>query len=134
MLNPFPLLLVYSRLAPTIIRIVAGLIFLNLGFLKIKSEHLRWVESFTMLRLSHRNVVVNVLGTIEIIGGILLIIGLFTQIAALILSLLTLLAAFIEYRDPNILKRNLPFYILLFVMTLSLLFSGTGFLSFDLPL
>ena len=116
MLNIFPDLLVYSLWAPTILRLVAGLVFVDLGLVQFKGEHKR------------------VLGIIKFAGGAMLILGAYTQVAALVLALITLYEAYVEYKDPALLKRTLVFYIMLFAITLSLLFTGAGAFSLDLPL
>jgi putative oxidoreductase len=134
MLNPFPSLLIYSMLAPFILRLVAGFIMIDLGLLAWKTERERWILSFKALRIPRPSIAVKVLGAIEIIGGIMLLVGYYTQIAALVLAALTLAEAYLEYKDPAILKRNLVFYTMLFAITLSLLFSGAGAYAFDLPL
>ncbi|MEK9185854.1 MAG: DoxX family protein [Patescibacteria group bacterium] len=134
MLNVFPDLLTFSMLAPFIVRVVAGFTFLNTGILKLSREKGRWLISLEVLKISRASVVLKILAVIEIVGGVLLIVGAWTQLAALILTLFTAAAFFIEYKDPSILKRNLPFYLLLLSITLSLLFSGAGAFAFDLPL
>lgn len=134
MLNPFPSLLVYSMLAPFILRVIAGFIFIDLGLVAWKQERERWIISFKALRIPNPNRAVKILGVVEIIGGIMLLLGFYTQISALVLTLITLAEAYIEYKDPAILKRNLVFYILLLAITLSLLFSGAGAYAIDLPL
>jgi len=134
MLNPFPDLLVYSLLAPFILRVVAGLIFMNLGVLAFKNEKERWVISLSTLNIPNPRMAVKIFGVIEIISGISLILGFYTQIAALILALLTFTEAYVEYKDPAILKRNFVFYIMLLAITLSLLLSGAGAFAIDLPL
>lgn len=134
MLNPFPDLLVYSLLAPFILRVVAGLIFMNLGVLAFKNEKERWIISLSTLNISNPKLAVKIFGAIEIISGISLILGFYTQIAALILALLTFAEAYVEYKDPTILKRNFVFYIMLLAITLSLLLSGAGAFAIDLPL
>lgn len=60
--------------------------------------------------------------------------GFYTQIAALILALITFAETYIEYKEPVILKRNFVFYILLLAISLSPLFSGAGAFAIDLPL
>lgn len=134
MLNPFPDLLTYSLLAPFVLRIVAGIMFLDLGILAFKNEKERWVLSFKTLRVPSPRAVVKILGAIESIGGIMLIFGFYTQIAALILAIITFGEAYIEYKDPEILKRNLVFYVLLFSILISLLLTGAGSFAVDLPL
>ena len=64
----------------------------------------------------------------------MLILGAYTQIAALVLALLTFAESYIEYKDPAILRRNLVFYVMLFAIVVSLLLSGAGAYAFDLPL
>lgn len=121
-------------LAPFLLRLVAGFIMIDLGLLAWRTERERWVISLKAIRIPKPEIAVKVLGIVEAVSGIMLLIGFYTQVAALILTILTLAEAYIEYKDPAILKRNLVFYILLFAITLSLLFSGAGAYAFDLPL
>lgn len=134
MLNPFPDLLVYSLLAPFILRVVVGLIFVNLGILAFKNEKKRWVTSLSTLQIPKPEVAVKILGAIEMIGGFMILVGAYTQIAALVLGLLTFAEAYVEYKDPTILKRNFVFYSLILAILLSLLLSGAGAFAIDLPL
>jgi len=134
MLNPFPDLLTYSFFAPLILRVIAGLIFIDLGVLLFRNERQRWLISLSTIKAPQPEITVKVLGVIEIAGGLMLILGLYTQIAALALALLTFAEAYVEYKDPAILKRNFVFYIMLLAILLSLLLSGAGAIAFDLPL
>ncbi len=134
MLNPFPDLLVYSLLAPFILRVVVGLIFVNLGILAFKNEKKSWVTSLSTLQIPKPEVAVKILGAIEMVGGFMLLVGAYTQIAALVLGLLTFVEAYVEYKDPTILKRNFVFYSLILAILLSLLLSGAGAFAIDLPL
>ena len=134
MLNPFPDLLTYSLLAPLILRVAAGLIFIDLGVLLFKNEKELWTVSLSALKIPRPQIAIKVLGCVEIIGGLMLIVGFYTQIAALVLALLTFAEAYIEYKEPVFLKRNFVFYFMLLAITLSLLFSGAGAFAIDLPL
>jgi uncharacterized membrane protein YphA (DoxX/SURF4 family) len=134
MLNPFPELLAYSLFAPFILRLAAGFIFINLGHLKLASERSRWVLSFEGLRLKPALFFVKTVALLEFGGGILLVLGFYTQIAALILAIITFGELYIEYKEETLLKRNLAFYLLLFVISFSLLLSGAGKPAIDLPL
>lgn len=134
MLNTFPDLLTYSLLAPFILRIVTGLIFIDLGFLLFRGEKERWLTSLSVLKVPNPKMAVKILGAIEAVGGIMLILGFYTQITALVLALLVFAESYIEYKEPIILKRNLVFYIMLLAILISLLFSGAGAFAFDLPL
>jgi putative oxidoreductase len=134
MLNSFPDLLTYALLAPFILRLVAGLIFIDLGVLAFKNEKERWLVSLSVLKIPNPKLTLKILGSIETIGGLMLLIGFYTQIAAIILALLTFAEAYIEYKEPEVLKRNFVFYIMLLAIVLSLLFSGAGAFAIDLPL
>ncbi len=134
MLNPFPELLTYSMIAPFLLRVVAGIIFINLGKLALQGERSRWLISLSTIKFPRPEVGVKILGILEILGGIMLLAGFYTQIAALVLAVLTFAEAFVEYKDPAILKRTLVFYILLLAISLSLLLSGAGAFAIDIPL
>lgn len=134
MLNLFPDLLTYGLVGPLILRISIGLLFINLGYLELTREKERWAKVFETIRFTPARFWVKVFGGLEIIGGALLIAGLFTQGAALFLGIVTLAEMFLEYREPVILTRNIIFYGLIFVICLSFMFTGAGFLAMDLPL
>lgn len=134
MLNPFPELLTYGLLSPFILRLVVGLIFINLGLLAFKNEKERWIVSLATLNIPSPKIAVKIFGAIEFVGGVMLLLGAYTQVATLVLSILTFAEAYVEYKDPTILKRNFVFYLLILAITLSLLFSGAGAFAIDLPL
>lgn len=134
MLNPFPDLLTYSLLGPFILRIVVGLVFIDLGFLALKNEKERWLISLSTLGFKKPESALKIFGLIEILAGVMLLIGFYTQVAALVLALLTFAEAYIEYKDPLVLKRNLVFYVLVFSIVFSLLFLGAGAFAIDIPL
>jgi uncharacterized membrane protein YphA (DoxX/SURF4 family) len=134
MLNPFPDLLNYALLAPFILRAILGLIFLDLGLLKFKAEKSRWMASFDTLGLRPTDFFVPLYGFLQVAGGVLLILGLYTQIAALFFVLATGAELFVEKRAGDVLKRDYTFYLLLFIISLSLLLTGAGAFAFDLPL
>ncbi len=134
MLNPFPELLTYSLMGPFILRVVLGLIFLDLGILKFRSEKARWIASFQSLHLNPADILVSVYATLEIVGALMLAFGLYTQIAALAFIIFTALEFYIEYKDASILKRNIVFYLLLLAISVSILLTGAGAFAFDIPL
>ena len=134
MLNPFPELLNYSLLAPFILRVVIGLIFLDLGVLKFRSEKQRWIASFDTLGLRPATLFVPLYGLLQIVGGLILLAGLWTQVAALAFVIFTGAELYIEWKAREVLKRDLVFYILVFTVSLSLLITGAGAYAFDIPL
>jgi uncharacterized membrane protein YphA (DoxX/SURF4 family) len=134
MLNTFPSLLSYSPLGPFILRVVLGFILIDLGFLKFRGERTQWVQVFSAYKLRPAHLFVSLYGAVEIVGGVLLLIGLYTQIAALVFVVLNAIELYIEYSEGNVLKRDLVFYVLVLAIALSLLFTGAGAYAKDIPL
>lgn len=133
-LNTFPDLLTFSTLSPLILRIVLSLIIINLGFLKLGKEQVSWQELFETINIHPAKIFVKVLAFIEIIGGLILLIGAYTQLTSIIFTVLFFCEAILEYREPVLERRNLTFYILMFTISISLVFLGAGAFAFDLPL
>lgn len=117
MLNPFPELLIYSMLAPFILRVVLGLVYLDLGVLN-------WKKTGNM----------KVLGLVEVIGAAMLFFGVYTQYAAILFILIGGISFYIEYKDASILRRDIVFYLLVLAISISLLLTGAGAYAKDLPL
>jgi len=134
MLNPFPELLVFSMMAPFILRVLLGIIFIDLGILKFKGERLSWLSSFEALSLRPADLLLPIYALVQIVSGLLLLIGLWTQIAALVLVIFTGFELFIEWRAKDVLKRDLVFYLLVFAISVSLLLTGAGRYALDIPL
>ncbi len=134
MLNVFPELLTFGMLAPLILRVTIGFVILNLGYLKLTKERVRWEASFESLNLKPKELIVKILAFIEIAGGLALIAGFYTQVAALVFVTITFFELYIEQKEEALLVRDITFYLLMFAIALSLLFSGAGFFAFDLPL
>lgn len=109
MLSILPQLLDYQFYAPTLLRVALGAIFLIHGYPKLFDTRLRF------------------LGLLESVAGVLLVIGLFTQAAALALAI-ELLIIILWFKR----RRELDFILL--IMALALLVLGSGAWAFDLPL
>ena len=134
MLNPFPELLSFSLLGPFVLRVVLGLIFIDLGILKFRGEKARWLASFEALNIHPADLMLAIYALLQIVGGVFLIAGFWTQVAALVLAVFSGIELGIEWRAREVLKRDLVFYLLLFVISVSLLFTGAGAFAFDIPL
>ncbi len=134
MFNTFPILLSFGILAPTILRIVAGLIFANFGWLKLTKDKKDKIKFFEILKLKPAMIFLWVIALTELIVGTMLVVGFLTQIASIVASLIMLASIVIKMMIPKALPNTLDFYILFFVVFLSLIFSGAGFLAFDIPL
>ena len=134
MLNPFPDLLMYSFIAPFILRVLLGLIFIDLGVLKLRDEKAGWLASFETLGLRPADLFVSIYALLQIVGGLLLLIGLWTQVAALAFAIFSGIELYVEWKARDILKRDMVFYLLIFVISISLLLTGAGKYAIDIPL
>ncbi len=130
-LNVFPGLLTYSILSPLILRVVLGFVAIDLGYLKLGKEHLQWKELFDTIHFRPSHLFVKLLAWIEILGGIMLLIGAYTQVVAIVFSIAFFCESVIEYREESLEKRNFPFYVLLLTISLSLVFLGAGAFGLD---
>lgn len=117
-LNPWPDLLAFSPVADFILRLALGLTLISLGYQSIK------------LPSENRNLFV---AWLEIIIGIFITIGLFTQIASSV-SLIWAVVSLVAGAGRGYQKFQIPFYILTIAISLALLFLGAGILAIDLPL
>lgn len=133
-LNTFPDLLTFSMLSPFILRVVLGLIAINLGLLKLGKEKVAWQELFETINIHPVNFFVKFLAVVEIIGGLLLVVGAYIQITAIVFAILFFIEAVLDYRESELEERDLTFYILVFAISLSLIFLGAGAFALDLPL
>lgn len=118
-LSVFPTLLDFGLLAPAILRISASFFLFYLAKKKMDGP-LRWSIPFF------------------VIAGVMVLIGLYTQILALVALVLIKFDFYTNfYRNRKILPVPTEQYFLygiVGIILLSLLFSGPGFLAFDLPL
>lgn len=133
-LNTFPDLLTFGMLSPFLLRVVLGLIIVNLGFLKLDKEKKAWQELLETIGIHPSHFFVKTLAFVEILGGALFIAGAYTQLTAIVFSILFFCEAVLEYRQPTLEKRNLTFYILVLTISISLIFLGAGAFAIDLPL
>lgn len=132
-LSIFPDLLTFWLLAPFLLRVVVGLIFTYFGFIKIWKERDRRISFFKKIGFGAGVVLFWIISITELVGGILLMMGLFTQLVALILSIITIGAIYVKIRKPSRLDNSLEFFTLLLAVLLSLLVLGPGFWAIDLP-
>lgn len=134
MLNTFPLLLSFGLLAPLILRLAVGAMFLNAGVKKLRRRS--WLADVFERRglgLAAARYAA-LFGLIECAAGLLLIVGFLTQIAALIAAAIATFGLYQKRTYPERVPGSKGAFLLLLVISLSLLFSGAGFWAFDLPL
>ncbi|MBI4117979.1 MAG: hypothetical protein HY455_00330 [Parcubacteria group bacterium] len=117
MLSVFPDLLSFAILAPFIIRIFLGGYFVVSGAYALRTAYAKDKNFIS---------IANAVTVIGVVAGACVLVGLYTQLAAIALAVLSVYLA----RD----KRERVTFLLLTGLALSLLFSGAGAFAFDLPL
>ena len=120
MLSIFPSLLAYEQIGPLLIRLMVGITLVYFGYQK------------TLKKGTSSGSNAKAYGVVEIIVGLFLVIGLFTQLAALLNVIILVIKLGFKVRDGAFLTDGINYYILLLIMAISLLFTGPGFLSYDL--
>lgn len=135
MLNIFPSLLDFYLVVPLILRVVVGVLFFRFGVHKVSKKHsLKCTGYFQALGVKRANTLTPVVGVIEIIFSISLILGLYTQLGAIVLGSISLITYLLMKSKKVTLSHTQDFYFLLFVINLSLLITGAGAYAIDLPL
>lgn len=130
-----PQLFDFSQIAPLILRVALGVIFIVHGFPKLFKSYSQTVEFFESVGLKPGKFWVFVSGSVEFFGGIFLVMGLFTQAAALLIAVNIAVALFWVkiHKSKAKFSNGYEFDLLLFVAAIALLFLGAGALALDLP-
>lgn len=116
MLNPFPIQFL-APLAFFLLRVTLGILCVRLGL--------------RMLRAEHTSVKRRLLGTLFLGTGSFLVLGLYTQIAALGAILLSIVGLARKGVLPGLTRTSL---FLMIAISLSLFITGGGPFGFDLPI
>jgi putative oxidoreductase len=133
MLNTFPSLLTFGLLAPFILRLVLGIIFLYAGYMKITRKD-QTAHILSSLNYPNPKVTAWVLGLIQVVSSVALIVGFLTQIAAGIILIISLGGLIVKTRHGELIKQSIGFSLFAVAISASLIFTGAGFWAFDLPL
>lgn len=122
MLSLFPSFLTYGLVAPFIIRITLGATLAYFGYRKVVNSGQSTGSNTPTY------------GALELVIALFLIVGFYTQLAALLNVVILLIKLGFKVKQGAFMSSGVNYYVLLLAMALSLLFSGPGFLAFDLPL
>lgn len=114
-LSLFPKLLFLGLLAPTILRFVVSIIGLISGYKRYKNKY-RWSS------------------ILYLIPSIFILLGLYTQAFALVGIAVIAFEYYAERKTQELSGEKKIIQILVGVILLSLIFTGPGFIAFDLPL
>jgi len=116
----FPELYNFREFSPFILRITVAVIFMNMGWRDITKKTGWKIINF-------------ILGITKIATGVFLLVALYTQVAALFAIVLSLFKILSDLKSGEY-KYNLGYHTLILVVSLSLLLTGPGTFSIDLPL
>jgi uncharacterized membrane protein YphA (DoxX/SURF4 family) len=133
-LNVFPHLLTYSLLAPFILRITLGFVFLRFGGTLLSHRRTEATATAESIGIPGAPYAMLALGIIEIVVGIALIAGIYTQVAAIVAALVALKFIYWKLRGKPLGNEGILFDLLILAIAFSLVLSGAGLFAFDLPL
>ena len=134
MLSVFPSLFSYSLLVPLVFRLVIGLTFITFGYGNVTKKRESKLNLLSGLKLRPAGFWLWCLSLMEMIGGLMLVVGIATQVIALIFSIFIILKIIGQSRGLEITSLSQSTLFLLALISASLLFLGPGFYSVDLPL
>ena len=120
MLSLFPNFLSWSQVSPLLIRQALGAVVIY------------W--SYRALRYSKTDTKEKITAVIEGLAGILLVIGLWTQLAAMVVAIDLIVRLVGRIMKKSFLTDGVNYYLILLVLALSLLVTGAGWMAFDLGL
>lgn len=136
MLNPFPELLVFGLLAPFVLRLAVGALFLRSAWRhrepRVRERMNAELAGFKLNMLGRQ--FPWYLVSVEAVVGGMLIVGFFTQIAALVGIVASVKFLFFRRHFPTLADRSVAYYMLVIAICASLMLSGAGALAVDLPL
>ncbi len=114
MFSIFPPLLSYSGFAPLLLRLTLGLVLVLWAYGKYKTN----IKT----------------AALEGVLSVLLIVGLYTQLAALFTAILLGVRLFGKVKAKAFLTDGVNYFLILFIISICLIFTGAGYFAFDLPL
>lgn len=129
MLNPFPDLLALGFVAPTLLRLAVAVALFYLAYKQYaRRQEIAALRPSVGASLTWGAIVFNTL------AGLMLVVGYYTQVAALLVVLGEAYGLWANKRYPSVVILPNSAVILLIVIALSLLLSGAGAFAQDLPL
>ncbi len=114
-----PWLLDFKQVAPFILRVVLGITLAYFGYRKAKG----------IGQSSGSNS--RAYGYTEVLVGVFLVVGLFTQLAALINVVILLIKIGIKISEKKFLTDGINYYVLLLAIAMALLFIAPGMFAID---
>lgn len=132
MLTLFPQILFLAPFSATLLRIAAGIVFISVAWMHYDRREELAKEKFILI--GHGMWIPLLAALVEVATAVMLIAGAYTQAAAIVGALLALKQFIWKKRYPHFFPLSRSTSALLFVICLSLIFTGAGIFAFDLPL
>lgn len=127
----FPELFDYILAVPLLLRVVLGGYLLYLGYSTLAHTP---TQTLPLLAQQKRLGLIRTIGATELLIGVCLTLGIFTQAAAIGAAILSSAATAYQSEYPASLDQSTVFYIFSFAIAMSILVLGPGVYSIDLPL
>ena len=134
MLSVFPDLLAYTLLGVAIVRIAIGLFLFVSGISTLTNKKVALTKYIQEKGLPFADFWPWFMGILMLIVGGFLIIGFLTQVSTIVAIYLLIKMLFIDWGKKKIYGNTPLVYLVLIMISASLIFSGAGFLAVDLPL
>jgi uncharacterized membrane protein YphA (DoxX/SURF4 family) len=132
MLNPFPSLFTYAIFAPALLRLAAALIFAYVAYKQWRRRDELAQTHFPLVGGGAWTVWIFII--IELLAAAGLLLGYYTQWAALLGALIALKSSVWGHRYPRYFVLARATSLLLLAVCLSLLLTGAGKIAFDVHL
>ena len=116
----FPDLFVFQLLSPFILRLTLSVVVILWAIKDFKKKN--------------PDIKKRIITLIKAIAGLSVFLGLWMQVGALAIAIFLGFELFIKFKNKALFTDGVNYYFILFVIAISLLFSGPGILAFDLPL
>ena len=133
MLSIFPELFTYALVAPFLLRIVLGGFFVYQGVRRHKQDAGSWAALWNNAKIGSL-AIAPLLTKIQIVIGVLIFVGLYTQVSIIFAAVFVGLELFRRNRITRLTMAEIWPSIFIITVAASLLFLGAGLLAFDLPL
>lgn len=133
MLSTFPELFTFGLIAPFILRVALGYFFIFQGLRRHKQEAMTWDTLWGGAHIGSLKVA-PILQKIQVVLGVFILIGLYTQISAILVVVFLLVEWYKKFGFSRPHFNDVWPALFPVAIALSLLFLGAGLLAFDLPL
>ena len=134
MLSIFPSLLVFGIFAPFFLRLAVGIYLFYTGYEHLTKEQISLEKEFGNKLGGLGKSLAIIVPVFEILVGLSLVAGFLTQVMVLLGMVYSAKLLWFKKDCPRYAKHEKIFYVLVFIILLSLLFTGPGAFAVDLPL